>query len=104
MILVESEEYLFSFSNAHYITFENDEVHVYYRKDNIMKIQGYDTVDTSNFDEYFFKYEKGDKKMFFNKFSFLYLKKLEDNFIQFNFFDNFSIEVDVDYNVLISQA
>ncbi len=48
MILIESEEYLFNFSNAHYITFENDEVNVCYRKDNIMKIQGYDTVDTSN--------------------------------------------------------
>jgi hypothetical protein len=104
MILVESDEYLFNFSNAHVIIFENQEISVYYNSNNIMKIQGYETVDTGDFDQYFFKYESEEKKMYFNRFSFLYLKQLEDNFIEFNFFDNFSIEVRVDYQQLLSQA
>ena len=49
MILVESDEYLFNFSNAHVIIFENQEISVYYNSNNIMKIQGYETVDTSDF-------------------------------------------------------
>ena len=58
MILVESDEYLFNFSNAHVIIFENQEISVYYTPDNIMKIKGYENVDTSEFEEYFFKYEE----------------------------------------------
>lgn len=104
MILIESEEYLFNFSNAHYILFEADTIYVYFRQDQIMQIDGYEKVDTSNFDEYFFKYTNDDKTMYFNKFSFLYMKRLEDGFIEFNFFDNFSLAVEVDYEALMSQT
>ena len=104
MILVESDEYLFNFSNAHVIIFENEEVKVYYNTNNIMVIKGYESVNTSEFDEYFFKYETDEKTMYFNRYSFLYLKNTEGDSVEFNFFDNFSIEVDLDYQKLISQA
>ena len=104
MILVEAENLLFNFSNANVIEYKDDEITVHYNNSTVLRIPGFESIDTSEFDEYFFVCEAEDRKVFLNKFQLLYLERLEDNQIQFHFYENFSYKIQADYDKMISQA
>ena len=104
MILVESDKHLFNFSNANVIDFVDNEIHVYFNQDNVIRMKGYDSIDNSEFDEYFFKYANENRRTYFNKYTFLFLMKLDDGIIQFNFYENSQFEITMDYDILISQV
>lgn len=107
MILVETDDYLLNISNAHVIDFHNENITLYFNNENIVEMKDTD-FDQSELPEYFFSYSNSERKLFFNKYSFLYLQRLEKNDelekIRFNFYERFSFEVEVNYDQLLSQA
>ena len=104
MILVEAENMLFNFSNANVIEYKDGEITIHYNNETILQIPGYESIDTSEFNEYFFICEADDRKVFLNKFQLLYLERLEDSQIKFHFYENFSYQIQADYDKMVSQT
>jgi len=88
MILVEADNFLFNFSNANVIEYEDNNITIHYNNKTILVVPGYESIDTSEFSEYFFTCEVNSKKVFLNKFQLLYLERLEDDLIKFHFYEN----------------
>lgn len=105
MILVEYENTIFNFSNANIIDIIENDILIYYNNDNVVKIKNCNTnIDTSQFGEYFFKFENENRKIYFNKYNFLYMQKItEDNIVRFVFFEKFKFDLMVDYDKLLAQ-
>jgi len=104
MILVEADNFLFNFSNANVIEYEDNNITIHYNNKTILVVPGYESIDTSEFSEYFFTCEVNSKKVFLNKFQLLYLERLEDDLIKFHFYENYTYEIKVDYDRLISES
>ena len=104
MILVEFQDTIFNFSNANIIDIRKNEMSVYYNNDNVVKIDNCDTsIDTSSFGEYFFKFETEERKIYFNKYNFLYMQKLPETIVRFVFFEKFKFDLMIDFNQLLNQ-
>lgn len=104
MILFEYENSIFNVSNANIVDVLENEINIYYNNDNVIQINNYETeIDTSLFGDYFFKFETEERKIYFNKFNFLYIQKLEQEIVRFQFFEKFTFDLMVDYEQLISQ-
>jgi len=104
MLLIEFEETIFNFSNASVIDILQNEIYVYYNNDNVVEMKNCDTeIDTSKFSEYFLKFETEERKIYFNKYNFLYMQKLDQGIVRFQFFEKFTFDLMVNYEQLLSQ-
>ena len=96
MLLIEFEETIFNFSNASVIDI--------LQNDNVVEMKNCDTeIDTSKFSEYFLKFETEERKIYFNKYNFLYMQKLDQGIVRFQFFEKFTFDLMVNYEQLLSQ-
>jgi len=104
MILVEFENTIFNFSNASIIDITENEFNIYYNNENVIRLENCDTeLDTSSFGEYFFKFETAERKIYFNKYNFLYMQQLEGDVVRFQFFEKFAFDIMINFEQLISQ-
>lgn len=104
MILVDFQNTIFNFSNASIVDISKEEIAVYYNNDIVVNFKYCDTsIDTSSFGDYFFKFENEERKIYFNRYNFLYMQKREAGVVRFQFFENFTFDLMVDYDKLISQ-
>lgn len=104
MILVEFENTIFNFSNACIIDIFENQFNIYFNNEHVVKLENCDTeLDTSSFGEYFFKFETAERKIYFNKYNFLYMQQLEGGIVRFQFFEKFAFDIMIDFEQLISQ-
>lgn len=103
MLLIEIDNHIINLSNASVIDFTKNTMNVHYNNDTIIHMANSPQLDTLAFNEYFFKFETTDKTIYFNKHNFLYVKKIEETKLSFNFFENFSYILETSYDELLRQ-
>ena len=103
MILIEINEKLFNFANAHVVQFVKDKLMVYFDKDNILQLENHEDFDISNFEDFFVKLNVSDTEtIYINKFTFMYLKNKKE-ILNFKFVENFEFEIDTSYEYVIER-
>ena len=104
MILVEFQNTIFNFSNANVIDIQENTIDVYYNNKNVVQLSNCETnIDTTNFEDYFFKVKMEHRTLYFNRYNFLYMQKTENDVIKFLFFEDFKFDLIVDYDELLNQ-
>lgn len=104
MILVEFQNTIFNFSNANVIDIHENTIFVYFNNKHVVEMTECDTsIDTSNFGDYFFKFETEQRKIYFSKNNFLYMQNAGMGIVRFLFFEDFKFDLMVDFDQLISQ-
>ena len=102
MILIEINEILFNFANAHVIQITKKELLVYFDKNNILKLENNQELDTSEFTNFFIKLDVSDTEtIYINKFTFMYLENKE--ILKFKFVENFEFEINCNYQYVLDQ-
>jgi len=103
MILIEVNQNIFNITNANVIEIKNNKIGIYYDSEKTLMINDAEELDTSSFSEYFMKFIRDDLTVYLNKYHFLYFEKLNESTIRFHFFENFSYDIQTDFETLVNQ-
>src|SRR5210317_1818368 len=103
MILIEIDQNIFNITNSNVVEFKNDKIGIYYNNEKLVSINDVSELDTSQFSEYFMKFVLDDLTVYLNKHHFLYFEKLNESIIRFHFFENFTYDIQTDFETLVNQ-